>query len=510
MRRQRRSDLNLWCEHALAPMNQKPATHHRFINKHLMMLEAGKIDRLLVLAPPGSAKSTYTSHMFVAWYLARNPMHVVIAGSHTASLAARWGRRVRTTINEHQATLDLRLNPEKSASHEWELLSKEPGGQGGEYFAAGVGGPITGRRADLVVLDDLVKSRQEADSEVVRESTWQWYLNDLYTRLKPNGKIVLIMTHWHEDDIAGRLQHHMRDGSGDQWTVLRLPALAEPNDPLGRPEGAALWPEWEDEEKLQRKRRVVLERAWSALYQQRPSAAEGTIFKRAWWQKWKESWPKPEFVVISLDTAYTENEKNDRTACTVWYVAKNKDNFRERILLRNAWAEHLEFHELVEDVRATVKDVRSEVGARVPIRILIENKASGLSLAQEMRRRWPDLNIFQANPKGDKTARAYAVQEFFQSGSVWTRAERVVVKPAQYDENNNLVVDEILDWVFPPWAQMVIDECAAFSPSARFKDLVDSTTQALRHIRDMGIELFSEDEPPPPSATAGMPRKALY
>jgi predicted phage terminase large subunit-like protein len=229
----------------------------------------------MIFAPPGSAKSTYASILHTPWHFASHPKHCVIAASHTQELAEKWGRRVRNLVDEHSAVLGVGLAPDSQAAGRWET------DHGGEYFAAGVGGAIAGRRADLVVIDDPIRSREDADSETVRDKIWDWYKSDLYTRLKPGGRIVLIQTRWHEDDLAGRLLADMQAG-GDQWEIISLPALAEANDPLGRSVGQPLWPEWEDEANLERKRRAVGARDWSALYQQRPAPEDGDYFKKEW------------------------------------------------------------------------------------------------------------------------------------------------------------------------------------------------------------------------------------
>ncbi len=234
----------------------------------------GEIDRLALFMPPGSAKSTYASIIYPAWYLAQGGA-AIIAASHTAELAERWGRRTRNLIAEHSVTLGYGLSADSQAAGRWETTN------GGEYFAAGVGGAITGRRADLTIIDDPVRSREDADSEVTRNKTWEWYKSDLYTRLKPGGRIVLIQTRWHEDDLAGRVLAEMEAG-GDRWDVVSLPAIAEDNDQLGRAPGEPLWPDWESLEALERKRRAVGPRDWSALYQQRPAPEEGNYFRADW------------------------------------------------------------------------------------------------------------------------------------------------------------------------------------------------------------------------------------
>lgn len=235
----------------------------------------GETDRLAVFMPPGAAKSTYASILFAPWYFGSHPDHCIIAASHTAELAEKWGRRVRNLVSEHSLVLGVGLAADSQAAGRWET------DRGGEYFAAGVGGAIAGRRADLVVIDDPVRSREDADSELIRDKTWDWYKSDLYTRLKPGGRIVLIQTRWHEDDLAGRILADMQAG-GDKWDVISLPAIAEDNDPLGRATGAPLWPEWEGTDDLDRKRRAVGPREWSALYQQRPAPEDGDYFKAEW------------------------------------------------------------------------------------------------------------------------------------------------------------------------------------------------------------------------------------
>ena len=253
----------------------EPARHHLLLLEKLEQLATDQIDRLAVFMPPGAAKSTYASILFAPWYFAHHPDHCVIAASHTAELAEKWGRKVRNMIAEHRLLLGVGLAEDSQAAGRWETSA------GGEYFAAGVGGSITGRRADLVIIDDPVRSREDAASETIRDKNWEWYKSDLYTRLKPGGRIVLIQTRWHEDDLAGRILADMETG-GDQWDVISLPALAEENDPLGRAFGEPLWPEWESLEELERKRRAVGPREWSALYQQRPAPEEGDYFNADW------------------------------------------------------------------------------------------------------------------------------------------------------------------------------------------------------------------------------------
>ena len=245
-----RTSLTEWARLALSQVGHQPALHHALLLRELEALTRGSIDRLMVLMPPGSAKSTYASVLFPAWWFVQHPSSGVIATSHTADLAEHFGRQVRNLIVEHGPRLGYSLKSDNRSAGRWQISTR------GEYFAAGVRGPITGRRADLAIIDDPIKSHAEADSPSYRDHVWNWYRTELMTWLKPGGRVVLIMTRWHEDDLGGRLLA----SEAAEWRALRLPALAEENDPLGRVPGAPLWPEWEDAAALRRKRSAVGER----------------------------------------------------------------------------------------------------------------------------------------------------------------------------------------------------------------------------------------------------------
>ena len=272
LRRAIQSDLAAWARHALQPQGLAPARHHLVLTDALADVAAGRTDRLMVLMPPGSAKSTYASLLFPPWFLSRHPRAHVIAASHTAGLAEGFGRGVRGLILEHGPRLGLRLDPGSRAAGRFAV------GRGGSYYAVGVRGPVTGRRADLLLIDDPVKGQLEADSPRLRDAAWDWYRSDLVTRLRPGGRIVLVMTRWHLDDLGGRLLEAHGQG-GEPWRVIRLPALAEPGDPLGRAPGEALWPEWEGTDALERKRLALGDRAFAALFQQSPVRAGGGLFQ---------------------------------------------------------------------------------------------------------------------------------------------------------------------------------------------------------------------------------------
>jgi predicted phage terminase large subunit-like protein len=267
-----RRSLAEWCRCC----GFEPAPHHLLLIDRLQKVACGEIDRLAVFMPPGSAKSTYGSILFPPWFMAAMPGASIIAASHTTELAEKWGRRVRNLIVEHAPTLAIALAGDSKAAGRWALTT------GGEYFAAGVGVGIAGFRADLAVIDDPIRSREDADSEVVRGRVWEWYKSDLSTRMRPNGRVVLIQTRWHEDDLAGRVLDEMARG-GDRWEVVSLPAEAEAGDLLGRRPGEMLWDDAYGYAKfLEHEKATQTPRNWSALYQQRPAPESGDFFKEEW------------------------------------------------------------------------------------------------------------------------------------------------------------------------------------------------------------------------------------
>ena len=273
-----------------------PAKHHLLLIDALEAVERGEIERLMVCMPPGSAKSTYTSVEFPAWFLGRNPALSVIAASHTQELAERFGRRVRNIVaaEEFQKVFGFSVADDSASAGRWDTQ------KGGEYFAAGVGGSITGRRADLAVIDDPVKSREDADSDRQRQKAWDWYTNDLLTRLKPGARQIVVMTRWHEDDLGGRILERERA----RWHVIEIAMEAMPNDPLGRKVGERLWPEWFTDDMVSVAKMDM--RAWNALYQQQPAADEGDYFKREWFTTEYEKAPTGLRVYGASDYAVTD------------------------------------------------------------------------------------------------------------------------------------------------------------------------------------------------------------
>ena len=467
-----------------------PAAHHRLQIDKLEAVERGEIKRLMIFAPPGSAKSSYGSVMFPAWYLGRNPTHNIGQGSYNDTLAAKFGKRARNTFASeiHYAVFGVGLAKDSRAAGDWETE------RGGEYFSFGVNVGVTGHRFDGVVLDDLIKGRNEADSKTVRDSTWETYVADVRTRLKPGGWITYIATRWHEDDPAGRILPPQAAGKtgwftakdGEKWYVISLVAVIETqedvdNDPLGRKIGDILWPEWFTPQHFEQERRTQGVRNWQALFKQRPSAEGGSILKREYWRKWqKDKPPKCEYVVSVYDTAFEEGEENDYTARTTWGVFWHEEERKVMLealtgkvkppasgryccVLLERFKKRVEFPELRKEAREHY--VRDR-----PDRVLVEKRASGHSLIQELRR----INVPVTALKADKSklARAHASSVVLEAGCVW------------YMDRN--------------WAGEVIDECEAF-PSGEHDDLTDTCVHAWNWLRktfhlQMPIEDEDDDE----------------
>lgn len=254
------------------------AHHHKVITEKLEAVERGEIDRLMIFAPPRHTKSELASRRFPAWYLGRNPNKQIITATYAGDLASDFGRDVRNIVREREYSNlfpDVSLRDDSKAANRWHT------NKGGVYVSVGVGGAITGRGADIALIDDPLKNRKDADSETIRDSIWDWYTSTLYTRLMPGGAIVLIQTRWHEDDLAGRLLEQQKHG-GDQWEIINLEAITNE----GTDKEEALWPAWYPIEALKRIQANVGAREFSALYQQKPQPEEGVYFKREWFNRY--------------------------------------------------------------------------------------------------------------------------------------------------------------------------------------------------------------------------------
>ena len=423
------------------------APHHRLIASYLEQVERGEIDRLMIFTTPRHGKSEIVSRRFPAWYLGRNPNKQIIAASYNSDLAGDFGRDVRNLVADpiYHGIFGVSLRQDSKAADRWNTQN------GGAYIAAGVGSGITGRGAHVGVIDDPIKDRKEAESLTVRNNVWHWYTSTFYTRLMPGAAVILMMTRWHEDDLAGRLIEAMTTG-GDQWTILTLPAIAETDDQLGRVEGDALWPAWYSVDGLKRIKEAIGSSEWVALYQQRPSMQFGNLFKREWWQYYQNP-NNYSFVLQSWDTAFKTGEENDYSVCTTWGISGNTiemvDVFRDRL-------------EMPELKRAAVT-----LGLRYkPHAVLIEDQASGQSLIQELKRD-TDLSIIPIKADRDKVSRAHAVTPMIEAGRV---------RLPQYAS----------------WVEDYLAEMSAF-PKGVYDDRVDSSTQALNYIRDVVSDTMFKD-----------------
>ncbi len=353
----------------------KPAAHHRLIARHLEAVERGDITRLMIFMPPRAGKSMLVSEFFPAWYLGRNPSHYLIAATYAQELADDFGRKVRNQIADpsFQAVFPgCMLKGDSQASKRFHVTQKAESGEpelDGAYFATGIGGPMSGRGAHLLLIDDAVKNREEAESPTIRQRNKDWYTSTAYTRLMPGGKVVVVMTRWHEDDLAGWL---LSTQAHENWTTLCLPAIAEVEDAIGRKEGEALWPEAFPLETLAKIKESIGSRDWSALYQQHPTPLEGGIFKAAWFKRYDKPRDHYTRIVQSWDTAVKADQINDPSVCLTFGERENGYDLLQAMVRR------LEYPAL----KALVKSQAEDWGADA---VLIEDKASGQQLIQDLR-----------------------------------------------------------------------------------------------------------------------------
>ncbi|WP_051311611.1 terminase large subunit domain-containing protein [Zooshikella ganghwensis] len=309
------------------PDTVEPAEHHQLINTTLEKVERGEIKWVMLFMPPGSAKSTYASVVFPTWFMGRNPSKNIISTSYGSDLAKKFGRKCRaiTRSEAFEKVFNTTLNQDNQAVDNWSLTN------GATYMAGGILSGITGNRADGLIIDDPVKGHEQAESDVLRDKTWDAYLTDLRTRLKPSGWIIIIQTRWHEDDLSGRILPLGYEGQsgwvnardGEAWYVICLQALCErEDDPLGRELGEYLWTDWFSPAHWEQEKLSQGSRNWDALYQQRPAPAEGGLIKRAWIRRYRARPAQPIRIIHSWDTAYKPNQINDPSVCTVWMETK--------------------------------------------------------------------------------------------------------------------------------------------------------------------------------------------
>ena len=434
----------------------EPARHHRLLIGYLEAVSHREIPRLMVLFPPGSGKSIYTSVLFASWYLGLYPTHNLLSASHSTELAEKFGRRVRGLFSspEHRAVFNVGVSPTSAAAGRWSTTA------GGDYFAAGVGTGLSGLRSNCLIIDDPLRSREDADSMAIRDKIWDWYQSDCVPRLKPDAVQILITTRWHPLDLAGRLLTDMNEG-GPAWTVLSVPMECESaDDPLERKIGERLWPEWFTADMVTLAKRNP--RNWAALYQQRPTIDGGNLLRRAWWKYWEGPLPVCRYTLQSWDTAFSERamKSSSYSARTTWGVFTDR-NEKPALLLLDAWHDRVDYPDLKKEALRAYQ-------AHHPDAVLIEKKASGISLIQDLRRH--GVPIVEYQPDRDKIARAYAVQAMLESGQIY---------------------------VLPrPWAEEVITECEQF-PNGPSTDWVDSNTQAWLRLRNSGLLTPGRPEPNP-------------
>ncbi len=382
-----RRDLAVWCREALKPFKQTPdAPLHRKLIFQLERVARGEIDRLMVFMPPRYGKSWYTSILFPPWYLAQDPTKSIIATSHTDRLAQRFGRAVRNIVHQYSGLLQYSLAADLQAKGEWATS------RGGEYKAAGVGQGIAGRPANLIIIDDPIKDRQDAESQVVRDHVWDWYQGDVYPRLEPDGKIILIHTRWHQDDLAGRLLNEMALGK-DQWEVIKFPALASANDdPLGRNADEPLWPERYSKEAILRIRANIAPRDWWSEYQQEPRPPGGAFFQQESFLvdgRAVEMPNRPDSIFGVLDTAIKTGSKNDGTGMT--FFAKTKGGRMTPLIVLDWSIEQITGASLelwLPQMMNRGEELARQVNARMGfIGVWAEDKGSGTILLQQAQRR---------------------------------------------------------------------------------------------------------------------------
>lgn len=383
--------------------------------------------------PPQHGKSTFISHALPTWFLSEYPDRRVLLTSYEAEFAASWGGKVRQSLKEHKAVFG------KSLSKDTDKMFAIAGRRG--YMqSVGVGGAVTGKGADLFIIDDPVKNAEQAMSSTYRQKVWDWYLSTVLTRLSEDGILILVMTRWHADDLAGRLIAAMRNGDGETFHVVNLPALADEGDILGRTEGEPLAPELYSRERLQIIKRAVGPYWWSAIYQQRPTTAETQIVKRSQWRRYnKDVPPKFVFILQSWDTALKKGQQNDYSCCTTWGVAS------DGMYLLDVLYDKLLYPDLREAVKAKANIFAPNV-------VIVEDKGSGTSVTQELQidSRLPIL----AWPveDGDKVLRLNLVASAWESGRVF------IPEGSEYDE--------------------LIEEMANF-PNVPHDDRTDSVSQAM-------------------------------
>jgi predicted phage terminase large subunit-like protein len=434
--------------------------HHTKMADAFERVAAGKCKRLIINMPPRHTKSEFASYLLPAWFLGKYPHKKVIQTSHTAELAVGFGRKVRNLVDMEVYTdifPGVALQSDSKAAGRW-ATSK-----GGDYFAIGVGGAVTGKGADLLIIDDPHSEQEAALAETspdIYDKTYEWYTSGPRQRLQPGGAIVVVMTRWSLRDLTGQVLKAEAQRGGEGWEVIEFPAIL--------PSGNPLWPEFWPLEELSILKEELPNSKWMAQYQQNPTSEGAAIVKRDWWQVWEEEKPPQcEFVLMAWDTAFEKGNRADYSALTTWGVFYHPDatgKLQANIILLNAFRERMEFPRLKQVAIEQYKDWK-------PDGVIIEKKASGAPLIYELRAMGIPVQEFTPSKGNDKISRLNAVSDLFASGRVWA--------PGTH------------------WAEEVIDEVAAF-PAGEHDDYVDSVSLALMRFRKggyIGTALDTPDDP---------------
>lgn len=467
-------DLIEFCKH-IQP-DYKVGKHHRILANLLMDIATGAKDRVCVNMPPRHGKSQLVSIYFPAWFIGKYPNKKVLMVSHTADLAVDFGRKVRNIIDSDAYKL---VFPEVTLAADSKSAGRWNTNRGGEYYATGVGSALAGRGADLLLVDDPHNEQDILNGNFSAfEKAYEWFTYGARTRLMPGGRVAIVQTRWHMDDLTGRVTRDMStNDEADQYEVVEFPAIFEStvdDKVVEKP----LWPEFFDLKALHRTKASMPLFQWNAQYQQNPTAQEAAVIKREWWQEWKgENPPHCEYIIMSLDAAAETHNRADYTAITTWGVFMNENADRYEIILLNAIKRRMEFTELKQCALEQWKEWE-------PDSFIVEKKSSGTPLYQELRRMGiPVQDYTPHRGTGDKLARLNSVADIVMSGMCWVPQTR--------------------------WAEEVVEEIAGF-PFMSNDDLVDSTTMALMRFRQGGFIRLPSDEKDDPRYFRSHRRAAYY
>ena len=431
--------------------------HHARMAAAFEEVANGTCKRLIINMPPRHTKSEFASYLLPAWFLGKYPEKKVIQTSHTAELAVGFGRKVRNLVDSEvykSIFPGVGLQADSKAAGRWAT------NKGGDYFAIGVGGAVTGKGADILIIDDPHSEQEAAMSESnpeIYDKTYEWYTSGPRQRLQPGGAIVIVMTRWSKKDLTGQVIKADAQRGGEGWKVIEFPAIL----PTGNP----LWPEFWPIEQLEALRNELPNGKWMAQYQQQPTSDVNAIIKREWWKIWEEDDPPYcDFLIQSWDTAFLKTQRSDYSACTTWGVFYHDDDRgvpQANIILINSFKKRMEFPELKQEAYEQYQKWN-------PDAMIVEAKASGAPLIFELRAMGIPVQEFTPSKGNDKIARLNAVADMFASGMVWVPNTQ--------------------------WAEELVEEVASF-PSGEHDDLVDSMTQALLRFRRGGFIRLASDEP---------------